>query len=93
MRTSAALERLERLERNISCLVVVKKGIEQIPSVPTLSVFLGRGSGSVIIVVLYSYTKRSVLGNRILNKKEIPALAHYYIGVRLSYTAVEMRAT
>ena len=36
---SSALERLERLERNISLLVVVKKGIEQIPSVPTLSVF------------------------------------------------------
>ena len=87
---SSALERLERLERNISWLVIVKKGIEQIPSVPTLSVFFGRGSGSVKIVVLYSYTKRSVLGNRILNKKEIPALAHY-IGVRLCYTAVEMR--
>ena len=70
----------------------MKKGIEQIPSVPTLSVFFGRGSGSVKIVVLY-YTKRSVLGNRILNKKEIPALAHYYIGVRLCYTAVEMRVT
>ena len=93
MRTSAALERLERLERNISCLVVVKKGTEHIPSVPTLSVFFGRGSGSVKIVVLYSYTKRSVLGNRILNKKGIPALAHYYIGVRLCYTAVEMRVT
>ena len=44
---SSALEWLERLERNTYWLVVVKKRIEQIPTVPTLSVFFGRGSGSV----------------------------------------------
>ena len=33
-------------------MVVVKKGIEQIPSVPTLSVFFGRGSGSVKTVIV-----------------------------------------
>ena len=48
--TSSALGRLERLERNISWLVVLKKGIEQIPSVPTLSVFFGRGNNSTIRV-------------------------------------------
>ena len=52
----------------------MKKEIEQIPSVPTLSVFFGRGSESVKIVVLYSCTKRSVLGNRILNKKYLHLL-------------------
>ena len=56
---SSASERLERLERNISWLVVVKKGIKQIPSVPTMSVFFGRGSGSVKTVIVVQRTERS----------------------------------
>ena len=38
-------------------LIGVKKGIEQNPSVPTLSVFFGRGSGSVKTVIVRVFAK------------------------------------